>query len=154
MLINSQAKQLYPVVIGSSRATAGGTGDNTAVENAVGIDTKNYSSGLIVVSGSATLTDAKSLTLSVSTTECDTLGGTYTAKETLATALVLATSSGGGTVNGTASFPIDLDDYERFVKVSFTPDLTHTGTDVSTLTAVLILSDGRELPITLNNTFA
>lgn len=154
MLVNSTAKKIQPKVIGSSRAVAAGTGDNTAVENATGIDTLGYNSGLIVISGSATLTDAKSLTLSVSTTDCATLAGSYAAKETLATALVLATSIGGGTVNGTASFAIDLDSYNRYVKVSFTPDLTHSGTDVSTLSAVLLLCDGTELPITLVNTFA
>lgn len=154
MLINSTAKKIQPKVIGSSRAVAAGTGDNTAVENATGIDTLGYNSGLIVVSGSATLTATKTMTLSVSTTDCATLAGDYTAQETLATALVVAESEGGGTVAGAIAFPIDLDSYKRFVKVSFTPDLTHSGTDVSTLSAVLLLCDGTELPITLVNTFA
>lgn len=153
MLINSIAKQIYPVGIGSSRAVAGGTGDDTAVENAVGVDTKDYNSALIVVSGSATLASTESLALTVSTTECDTLGGTYTAKETVANDVTLVTST-GDTHTGAVAYAIDLDDYERFVKVSFTPDLSASGTDTSTLSCTLVLCNKTEQPVTLPTTFA
>ena len=153
MLINSQAKKVYPVAIGSSRAVAGGTGDNTAVEVSAGIDTANYSSALVIVTGSATLANTESLALTVTTTECDTLGGSYTAKETLADAVTLVTS-GGATHVGAVAYAIDLDDYERYVKVSFTPNLSASGTDTSTLACTLLLCDSKTLPITLPTTFA
>lgn len=153
MLVNSQAKQLYPVGIGSSRAVAGGTGDNTAVVNAAGIDTKNYNSALIIVSGSTTLANTESLALTVATTECATLGGSYTAKETVANAVTLVTST-GDTHTGAVAYAIDLDDYKRFVKVSFTPNLSASGTDTSTLSCTLVLCNKTEQPVTLPTTFA
>ena len=153
MLIDSTAKKIYPICTGSSRALAGGTGDNTAVVNATGIDTKNYNSALIVISGSTTLANTESLALSVSTTECATSGGSYTPKETLANAVTLVTST-GATHTGAVAYAIDLDDYERFLKVSFTPNLSASSTDTSTLTCTVILCDKDTLPVTLPTAFS
>jgi hypothetical protein len=153
MLINSQAKQIVNQYIGYSDAVAGGAGDDTAVVNAAGIDTKNYSSALVVVNGTTTLGDADTLNLTVATTECDTLGGTYTAKETLSDDAVIATGdTGGSTEAGSVGYVIDLDDYERYVKFSFTPDLSAANTDTADLSYSVILCNATEQPVSVPNT--
>lgn len=153
MLIDSQAKKIVNQYIGYTDAVAGGSGDNTEVENSSGIDTKAYSSAYIVVNGTTTLAEDETLALTVVTTECDTSGGTYTTKETLASAATIATGgSGGSTEAGSVGYVIDLDDYERYVKFAFTPNLSAGSADTADLSYSVILCDATEQPVSVPNT--
>ena len=153
MLIDSQAKKIVNQYIGYSDAVAGGSGDNTAVVNASGIDTKNYSSALIVVNGTTTLAEGETLALTVATTECATSDDTYTAKETLADAVTIATGgTGGSTEAGSVGYLIDLDDYKRYTKFSFTPNLSAGSTDTADLSYSVIFCNAPEQPVSVPNT--
>lgn len=153
MLVDNQAKKLLPKFVGFSDAVAGGSGDNTAVENSAGIDTAGYSSALIVVSGSTTLAEDETLAVTVSTDDSAD-NSTFADKETLATAVTYATGdTGGSTETGAVAYAIDLDSYERYLKVSFTPNLSASGTDTSDLNCVVILGNSNDLPVTLPTAF-
>lgn len=152
MLIDSTAKKIVNQYIGYTDAVAGGSGDNTEVVNATGIDCKNYSSALILVNGTTTLGDADTLALTVATTDSAD-NSTFTAKETLANAVTISTGGSGGSTNtGSVGYVIDLDDYARYVKFSFTPNLSAANTDTADLSYSVILCDATEQPVSVPNT--
>ena len=153
MLVNSQAKQLLPKFVGFADAVAAGSGDNTAVENSAGIDTAGYNSALVVVSGGTTLGEDETLAVTVSTDDSAD-NSTFADKETLATTETYATGdTGGSTETGAVAYAIDLDSYKRYLKVSFTPDLSASGTDTADLNCTVILGNSNDLPVTLPTAF-
>lgn len=153
MLINSQAKQILPKYLGYSDATAGSTGDATKVTS-VEIDHAGYDSALIIVQGTTTLAATETLSITLATTESATSGGSFTAKETLANAVAIATGeAGGSTEAGYVAYPIDIAGYDRYFKVELTPDLSAANTDTANLVFSLILCNSNTQEQVLATTF-
>lgn len=133
---------------GSVSWTAAGTGDNTAVTG-LAIDRLGYNSAKAVIGYTTTLTEAKTLSFAVEITSCATSGGTYDTATALQAATVAATGdTGGSTETGTLEFDIDLSGYKRYIKINFTPDLSHTGTDTARAMAIAILGGKDTNPAT------
>lgn len=136
MQINDKDFGAYPSVVsgGGARGVAAGTGDNTEVYGEIvdQLAQPNLRSGCIVVAGSATLTDAKSISLvDVHVEHGDE--SNLSDKADFHTAAVftdLKTSSGGSTEVFMVKVPVDLWGVKRYWRVAVTPDLEHTDTDV------------------------
>ena len=131
---------------GASYAVAGGAGDNTAVTGAT-IDTQGFESGKVVVAYTTTLTDAKTYDLAVAYQTSDT-GSTWNTAVDLRADAVVVTSDGGGTETGTLEFDVPLSDKPRYIRINFTPDLSHTGTDTAITSTTLIAGGSYSNPVT------
>lgn len=132
----------------NAAATAGGTGDATKVTGVI-IDRAAIGtplSGVLAVPWTATLTEAKTLSLTytvVEGAEDDLADG-----ETLATdTVVLGTGgSGGSTESGCLEVDLKLAAGGRYVRIDLTPDLSASGTDTAALAAVLVCGGMDRLP--------
>lgn len=126
---------------GAVSATAGGTGDNTAVTGPRA-DTSLYRSAKLVITGKATLAEAATLTLKTVDLKQNTAssGGTSSAIGTGVTSKVVATGpTGGGTVNFTHEQDYNLEAAAQYTEAVWTPDLSAANTDVAVISAVLVL---------------
>lgn len=128
------------VFVGQSSATAAGTGDNTAVVSAT-IDragaANTYDSAVLNLAYVTTLTADKTLSFTVSYTHSDD-DSTYTSAVTLQAATVAKTGAvTAGT--GLVTIPFNMIGIKRYVKISVTPDLSHSGTDTATWMGTLVL---------------
>lgn len=141
--INDIIKSLF---VGQSSAIAAGTGDNTAVESSA-IDRAGairYDSAVLNLSYLTTLTADKTLSFTVTYTESDD-NSTYGSAVTLYAKTVVKT--GAVTAGpGIVSIPMDLTGLKRYVKLSVTPDLSHTGTDTATWHGTIVLGTPSILP--------
>ena len=126
-------------------ATAGGTGDATAKAGAI-IDTLTLDhpmSGLIAIPWDCTLTDTKTLSLSVKIEHGDAANlsdaADYTFGGSVVDLGVVVTSDGGGAEAGVSVVPVDLSGIKRYWRVEVTPDLSATTTDTLTFGACVVL---------------
>jgi len=135
MQINDKDAGAYLSVVsgGGARGVAAGTGDNTeAVGDIVDqLAQPNLRSGCIVVAGSATLADTKSISLvDVHVEHGDETDLSDKADfHTAAVFTDLKVSSGGTTELFMVKVPVDLWGIKRYWRVAVTPDLDATGTD-------------------------
>lgn len=132
--------------------TAAGTGDNTAVTGAT-VDRHHPSTGSLagsaqfVIAWSAVLAATKTLSLKAVKIEHSADGTNWSDYTTAADIGVVATGpTGGGTVSGVSTLPIDLSSAKQFVRIDFTPDLSATGTDTANAVATATLSGFDRLP--------
>jgi hypothetical protein len=130
-------------VCGLTTATAAGTGDNTAVTGST-IDRQGFGSGKAIVSWKTTLTADK--TLSIAAEYQDSADGT-----TWATAVALQASTvvkTGAATNavGEEEWNIDFSGLGRYIRINFTPDLSHTSTDTAVAACTLVLGGADKLP--------
>jgi hypothetical protein len=141
-------------------ATAGGAGNATLVHGTAidvtalaspagggaGEGNARYNSVCFAIEATATLADTKSLgvTASIETSAASNFG---TAVTLVATTTVLTlTSVGGTTEKGVGKIGCSLDGALQYVRVSFTPTLTASGTDVSDIQALAIFGGSSEYP--------
>lgn len=132
--------------VGQSSATAAGTGDNTAVESAA-IDRAgavSYDSAVLNLSWLTTLTADKTLSFTVTYTESDDDSSYGSAVTLYAKAVVKTGAVTAGT--GLTTIPFDLIGTKRYLKISVTPDLSHSGTDTATWMGTLVLGAPNLLP--------
>lgn len=142
-------------------ATAGGTGDATLVHGtAIDVTALNppagssasegncrYESVCFALAGTATLADTKALNLTASIETCAASGFGSGVVTLVATAAVIGyTSAGGGTYQLVGKIGCSLENALQYIRVSFTPDLTASGTDVSDIQALAIFGGAGETP--------
>lgn len=118
--------------IGTGRALAAGTGDNTEVVGAT-IDRLNRESLVVGVAFSATLTEAENLKLRVQR-ELSVNGTDWTgAADVYADAIVGVGGAGGSTVTGVVRINQDLSAItQRYVRYNVKPNLSAGSADVAT----------------------
>jgi hypothetical protein len=133
----------------NTAATAGGSGDNTAVTGVI-IDRAALNwpaSAVFAVPFTTTLaaTQTLSVAMTVQDGDNDALSdaGTFA---TRANAVVATGPSGGGTVTGTVELDVNLTGAKRYVRLNFTPDLSASGTDTAALSGVVAFGGQRRLP--------
>jgi hypothetical protein len=129
-------------------ATAGGTGDNTAVTGAI-IDRYEIgtpASAVLAISYTATLAEGETLSVTYTVQEGDQ--SNLSDAETLATATVVAATGGTGGSTVTGCLEIDLKTIAggRYNRVNITPDLSAADTDTAALAAVLVFGGMDRVP--------
>jgi hypothetical protein len=133
----------------NAAATAGGSGDNTAVTGVI-IDRAAHGwaqSAVFTVPFTTTL--AAAATLSVVMTVQDGDAANLSDAATLATranAVVATGPSGGGTVTGVVELNVNLSGAKRYVRLNFTPDLSRANTDTAELSGVAVFGGAIRLP--------
>lgn len=132
-------------------ATAGGSGDDTAITG-VTID-RFATSGIplnaqVVILWTATLAATKTLTLKTVKVQDSADNSNWTDFATFANPGVVATGpGGGGTVSGVTEIPgVDLSSARRYVRLVFTPDLNAANTDTATVVGMFNLAGFDRLP--------
>lgn len=126
---------------GSSSAVAAGTGDATAVTGAT-IDRLSssvlaYESAKVVYSYKTSLTASQTLSLAVEyQTSAD--GSSWDTAVPMMASTVLKTGALTASV-GQMAWNVDMTGFKRYVRFNFTPDLSHSATDVvvGALTAIV-----------------
>jgi hypothetical protein len=137
----------------ASTATAGGTGDATAVvggwidREAIGA---NYAGGSLPLSAAfglaytATLAAGKSLSAALLVE--DSADGSTPNTYLSVPAAVIASSAAGGTVTGVGNFSVQLGSARRYVRFTWTPDLNATSVDTASLFPMLVFGGFDRLP--------
>lgn len=133
----------------NAAATAGGTGDATAVTGGI-IDLMENGhplSGVLAIPYTATLAAGETLSIAyeVESGNADDLGDA-TALVSGVSAVVATGPAGGGTVAGTFEVDLLLAGAGRYVRANFTPNLSASGTDTSALSSVMVLGGFDRLP--------
>jgi hypothetical protein len=124
--------------------TAAGAGDNTEV-NGEWIDRRGFHSLTVFLGYTTALTATKTLSLAANIQDATDSSGTGAADfGTPYPATVQAT--GAGTVKGVRKLTFDLRMAASHVRVQFTPDLSHSGTDTATVWAIYVLGGAESLP--------
>lgn len=124
-------------------ATAGSTGDNTEVTPSDDIDVRPYESGVVHISYVTTLAENKTLSFGLQEEHSDTDGGSKSTDATLLASTVVATGAAGGStgLEGTYDIPVPAETLKSlgaYVNFLVTPDLSASGTDTATWSAVFI----------------
>lgn len=130
-------------VCGLTTATAAGTGDATAVTGAT-IDRLGFGSAKVVVSWKTSLTASQTLSLAIAYQDSAD-GSTWNTAVAIQAATVMATGALTNSVDE-VQFSLDMTSLARYVRINFTPDLSHSGTDTAVVGAVLILGGADTLP--------
>lgn len=141
--INNIGAFIQTYACGLTTATAGGTGDNTAVTGAT-IDRQGYSSAKVTIGYKTTLGSSATLTFAVEYQDSAD-GSTWNT----AVALQSATTAATGTVTnsvGQVRFNLDLSDLQRYVRINFTPNLSAANTDTCVASASIALGGAQVLP--------
>jgi len=133
----------------NAAATAGGSGDATAVTGVIldRIENGNPQSGVLAIPYTATLAAGETLSIgyTVQSGNADDLADATTLK-TAASAVVATGPDGGGTVSGAFEVDLLLAGAGRYVRANFTPDLSASGTDTAALSSVMVFGGFDRLP--------
>lgn len=143
--------------LGKGTATAGGTGDNTLV--ACGWIDKTqgpayFRSAKLVISFTAVLGAGNTASFTVNPKDATSSTGTGAAavsyyKTTSNGPTIVATGpTGGGTVEDTVEYDLDLSTTREFIGADITPDLSAANTDTLAWRAVLIMGGAASGPVT------
>lgn len=131
-------------------ATAGSTGDATEVDCAWVDRTGDNGiamSAKLVITYTAALGQANTLSFTLNFQDADTIGGSGAADYGDAVAATVAATgdSGGSTETGTFEVDVDLGGASGFVRAQITPDLNRANTDTLEWSAALLFfGDGRQ----------
>ena len=131
----------------NTAATAGGSGDNTAVTGAI-LDRAQIGSpqsAVLAIPFTATLASGQTLSIGYSVQEGNAANLSDAA--VLATAAPVVVATGPGTVTGTFEVNVPLAGAGRYVRANFTPDLSASGTDTAALSAVMVFGGSDRLPV-------
>ncbi len=125
--------------IANTSATAGGSGDGVEVSG----DSNNKGqakSAVILIPYTATLAEAKTLSLLTKIQESSD-GSTWDSAETLQAATVVATGGSGGTTEtGCHKVNVNLSGRKEYIKMLITPDLSATGTDTAAIAGAWVFA--------------
>jgi hypothetical protein len=130
--------------------TAAGTGDNTEVECEIVdlVALGNPQSCKIVFAYETTLTAAKTLTLAFDVDHGADSGLSDAAVyDAGMTATVLETGAQTAAVDS-YEYDLDLAGAKQYLRVQYTPDLTHSGTDTVKMSCVIVFGGFSEIPAT------
>lgn len=131
--------------------TAGGAGDNTEV-NGAWIDTQGFESLEFLMTYTATLAAAATLSLAANVQDADDISGTGAADvstdylSALPATVVSTGATGGSTNKGAYALGIDLTMCKRYVRVQFTPNLSAANTDTAKIGATYLLGGAKYPP--------
>lgn len=133
---------------GTGTLTAAGSGDATAIN---GASYDRLSNGMprccvMTAQHKSTLTSAKTLSMDL-VLEHSTDNSNWSAFSTLALAVVATGASGGSTQTGIVEKDVDLTGAYRYIRVTTTPDLSHTGTDTAVVSTLLMLAGHQNAPV-------
>lgn len=144
------------VYAGAGAATAGGGGDNTAV-NGSWVDRNQgygmHQSAKLVISYTTALTAAQTLSFTAKLQDATSIGGAGAAdlaNDTIDNFAfpVTVVATGAGTVNGTVELDLNLAKAREFIRAVITPDLSNANTDTVSWQAVLLFFGADRAPIT------
>ena len=127
-------------------ATAGGTGDATAVTGA-SIDRASHKMPLSAAFGIAfetVLSASATLSITSAKLQHSADGSTWADFLTFDAPGVVAT--GAGTVDGIVKLDADVSTANRYLRLVWTPDLSASGTDTLKAQALAVLAGGNVLP--------
>jgi hypothetical protein len=139
---------LKTVAVGTGSATAGGTGDDTAVTGAT-IDRAGFLSAVFGLVITATLTAAKDCTVAVGIQESadGTNWDDEVALRAAASPFTAAQVAAGGAQLACVEIDVDLSGRKRYVRFNPKPNLSHTGTDTCIFGAVAVLGGSENIPV-------
>lgn len=132
----------------NTAATAGGSGDNTAVTGVI-IDRAALGwpqSCVVAVPFTATLAAAATLSVAITLQSGEAAGLGDATTFASRTGVVATGPSGGGTVTGTVELDVNLSGAGRYVRANFTPDLSAANTDTAALSEVIVFGGQIRLP--------
>lgn len=132
----------------NTAATAGGSGDNTAVTGAI-IDRAALGwpqSCVVAVPFTATLAAAATLSVAVTLQSGEAANLSDAASFATRSGVVATGPAGGGTVTGTVELDVNLSGAGRYVRANFTPDLSAANTDTAALSEVIVFGGQIRLP--------
>lgn len=143
--LTAVGEMLNGSVVGSSEAanapsliTAAGTGDAVKVTGET-IDLVNHGdSGLLVVTGMASITATKALTMAAELQESSD-GSSWDTAEVVYAATTVASATGEN--HFAKASAITLKGRKRYIRFNLTPDLTAAGTDTAVYSAAFVTSD-------------
>jgi hypothetical protein len=124
--------------------TAAGAGDNTEV-NGDWIDRTGFQSLTVFLGYTSSLTAAKTLSLAANLQDATDTSGTGAADFGDAYASAVQ-ATGAGTKTGVRKLTFNLHMASSHVRIQFTPDLSHTGTDTATVWVIYVLGGAETLP--------
>lgn len=130
----------------NTAATAGGSGDATAVTGVI-IDRAALGwaeSCVLAIPFTATLASTQTLSIAYTFQHGEDSGLSDAATLASATGAVVAT--GAGTVTGVFEVGVSLRGARRYVRLNFTPDLSAANTDTAALSAVIVFAGANRLP--------
>lgn len=129
-------------------ATAGGTGDATEVDGAW-IDRQGFDSLKVVIAYTTTLAATKTLSLAANLQDASDSSGTGAADfgSALSATVVATGASGGSTETGVVELDFDVSGADQYVRIQFTPDLSATGTDTASISAIYVLGGADANPV-------
>lgn len=137
---------------GAGSLTAGGGGDNTAI-NGPYFDRKSadYSRPLsckVVISFRAVLAAGATLSIAAKLQDAVDAAGTGAADygDALASAIVATGGVGGSTEEGTIELDFELEGAREFIRSVVTPDLSAANTDTAIVSACLVLFGADRVP--------
>lgn len=123
--------------------TAAGTGDNTKVTGTT-IDRKGSTAGtladsaVLAIGYVAALTNTKTLSFAVEyQTSAD--NSTWDTAVVMQAATVAVTATSSTNFSGVVELSLDCSSLKRYIRFNITPDLSASGTDTATYSAVCIL---------------
>lgn len=157
MRVRNIGAYIAPRFGGFVNATAAGAGDATEVDG-VWIDRQDFFSASVVLSYTATLQQAETLTLVSNVQDASDSSGTGAADygAVYASAVVATGDTGGSTEVGAVKYNVDFlggtqgaadgTAADRYIRVQFTPDLSASGTDTADVMAVVILGGAEDAP--------
>ena len=138
---------------------AGGAGDGVLATGRA-VDVLGFGSGVLVLAGAATLGAAESLSLSTLTlqtsddatfatgvTSVDLIGGTSGVA-----AQAIASSVAGGSEAYSYKVGLELDNRDRYVRVTYTPDFSAGATDTASLAVLMVKGGPRDTRLTPEST--
>ena len=123
--------------------TAAGTGDNTKVTGTT-VDRKGTTGGtladscVLAIGWVAALTNAKSLAFAVEIQDSAD-DSTWNTAVVLQASTVAKLAGSSTNFSGTVELDVNLAPYARYVRFNITPDLSASGTDTATYSAVCVL---------------
>lgn len=130
-------------------ATAGGTGDATAVTGVILdlMENGHPLSGVLAIPYTATLAEGETLSIAydIQSGNADDLADATTLASGVS-AVVATGPVGGGTVAGTFEVDLLLAGAGRYVRANFTPNLSASVTDTAGLSSVMVLGGFDRLP--------
>ncbi|HSF40312.1 MAG TPA: hypothetical protein VLT87_11010 [Thermoanaerobaculia bacterium] len=127
-----------------STLTAGGTGDATEVDGEW-IDRRGFHSLSVFFIYTSSLTATKTLSLAANLQDASDSSGTGAADFGDAYAATVQ-ATGAGTKIGVKQLDFDLRMASSHVRIQYTPDLSHTGTDTATVAVLYVLGGAEALP--------
>ena len=129
---------------GIGSLTAGGVGDNTAI-NGNSFYAGTYGSGKILVVYTATLAATKTLSLKVELKHSE--DNVTFISVTIKDGVIATGGAGGSTETGVFEYDFNREKLGAYVKVTVTPDLNAANTDTATVAFVNVYDGGAANPV-------